>query len=436
MIPIEGDRTYPFHRRFSQIIIPFTLFTLLLLAIAYIPATFSAHASLIDREQRERIREIDRELRDLKKKGTPGRVVPAAHLKGIRYFSNRKYARIVLDLSKVPDYKLDRKTGKVMVSLKGTGLQVPARECTVKAEKGILSCVTASRKGGGVSVEIALSGPARSEIFSLHGPDRLVVDLFRTDGKGKDEKKEKAVTITGNKASPPGRIVVVIDPGHGGKDPGAIGPRGRKEKDIVLRIALKLRNYLKKDKSFKIYMTRMRDTFIPLEKRSAIANGVGAHIFISLHANASRRRSARGISSFILGKKATDREALELAMIENGVVIKNDRKVNYILRDMINYGKGRESLKLAKVINDSIISKVKRRRKKVINLGVKKAPFYVLFGAAMPAVLVEASFITNPYGERYLSSGWYQEAIARSIYDGLKKYVNISKMAYYGKTYR
>ncbi|NIO17493.1 MAG: hypothetical protein GTN70_11005 [Deltaproteobacteria bacterium] len=417
--------------KYTTRIIFFILISFFTMCLFPVPESLS---SPIASEQRERVGEIDRELVKLQNGKKSGRSKKGTEVKGIRHYTNSEYARVVFDLSSIPEYSVDGndEAGNVFrVILKNTDLLVSSEDCEIEPDRGLLKCLTARRVGSGIYVNIFSKDRSRIEVFKLASPPRMVVDLFRNPG-GSSSALPPAASLPGGDVSGKRKVVVVIDPGHGGKDPGAIGPGGLKEKDVVLDISRKLKKLFEKDGRFKVHLTRSRDNFLSLEKRTAIANRSRADIFISVHTNASRKRAARGISSFVLGRKATDKEALELAMKENGVVIGEDSKVNYIVMDLMNDRKEKESLKLAKVINDSIVQKVRSRRRGVVNLGVKKAPFYVLFGAGMPAVLVETSFITNKSEEKFLRKRWYRDYIAASIYRGITQYIDRSKTAFYG----
>ena len=218
-----------------------------------------------------------------------------------------------------------------------------------------------------------------------------------------------------------GKIVVMINPGHGGKDPGATGPTGLREKDVVLAIARMVREKLARVPGFHVHMTRDADLFIPLEERTAMANEAGADIFVSLHINASRNRNAEGISTYVLSR-ASDQEALELAARENGVSVQRLSEVRFIIDDLSTYGRKKESLKLAKTVNDAIVRNISSRHGSVNDLGLKQAPFYVLVGARMTAVLVEASFISNRSEESRLRQRPYLETIADSVVEAVRYY--------------
>lgn len=218
--------------------------------------------------------------------------------------------------------------------------------------------------------------------------------------------------------------VIVIDPGHGGEDDGAVGPDGIKEKDVVLNIAKYLNSLLQEDKRFKPVMTRQDDIFVPLSKRTALANSVGGDMFLSIHANASPNKKARGMISFFLADAKTD-QARAAATLENSSIrFENvdDQKqyltdLDFTLRDMIQTEFQRESADLADIIQKKIgdISKVRSR-------GVDQAGFFVLDKAYMPSVLIETAFISNKDDEKMLKDEKYQQKIAKAIYDSVVQF--------------
>ncbi len=225
--------------------------------------------------------------------------------------------------------------------------------------------------------------------------------------------------------------VIVIDPGHGGKDPGAIGQKGLREKDVVLKVGLKVRKILKeklKNKNIQIVMTRNKDIFIPLKKRAEIANSYvnknRAGIFISIHANASIRKKSHGIETFVLSPVASDDEARAVAAMENGIIDSGNKKkvdtVSRILSQMLSYEYIRESIELAKFVNNGYR---KHLPGKTEIRGIKKALFYVLEGSFMPAILTEIGFVTNRKEEKLLRTDTYQTYIARAIADGIIKFI-------------
>lgn len=228
---------------------------------------------------------------------------------------------------------------------------------------------------------------------------------------------------------------IVIDPGHGGDDTGAIGPSGLLEKDVTLGVARMVAESLKGRISCKVLLTRAEDVFVPLPERTAFANKIGADLFISIHANATPKRDVKGVETYFLSFEATDDDARRLAEFENSVVQAADASyggdLNDILTDLVKTASHHESSRLAEAVHTSILKVTGKD-----NRGVKQAPFYVLVGAAMPAVLIEVGFISNPGEEKWLSSKREQERIAESIVAGVLGFRELTagKREYIGLT--
>jgi len=216
---------------------------------------------------------------------------------------------------------------------------------------------------------------------------------------------------------------VVIDPGHGGKDPGATA-NGLYEKDVVLDVAHKLGTYVENRLGVNVVYTRTDDRFIPLEERGHMANEAGAKLFISIHANASRARSAYGSSTYFLGPSKTD--AAEKVMERENSVIKyeenTERYENYdeqalVRQTLTQSAYMRQSEQLASSIQTQFDERVHRKDR-----GVHQAGFYVLWSASMPSVLVELGFLTNPKEARYLNSDQGQTYLASAIFRAVRSY--------------
>ena len=234
------------------------------------------------------------------------------------------------------------------------------------------------------------------------------------------QQKAKKVTSPSYKSGMQHKTIV-IDPGHGGKDPGASGYRHYREKSVVLGIAKYLRDYLKK-RGYRVYMTRSGDYFIKLRKRTKFANKKKADLFISIHANASKNRRAKGIETYFLSPSRSSR-AEKVAAMENKADIDD---MNYygkqsFLKFMNNH-KIIASNKLAIDLQQGMLLELRKFYKGVIDGGVREGPFWVLVGAQMPAVLIEVGFITNPTEAKRLVSKRYQRRIAKGIADGIERY--------------
>lgn len=224
---------------------------------------------------------------------------------------------------------------------------------------------------------------------------------------------------------PPADIVktVVIDPGHGGRDTGAIGPSGVREKDVVLDLGLRLKRLIEEHIGMKVIMTRSGDAFVPLEERTAIANRYKADFFISLHVNAAPKSRAIGSETYFLSREPSDRGARASAVRENmvlnleGVGLEEQRGLKAVLWDLAQTFYVRESSELAELLLNEL-----GQIPKVGNRGIKSAPFFVLIGAAMPSVLVEVAFITNPQEERKLQRGGYRQQVAEALLAGIAEF--------------
>jgi len=226
-------------------------------------------------------------------------------------------------------------------------------------------------------------------------------------------------------AAQQGITTIVIDPGHGGIDNGAKGKFGAAEKDITLAISLKLKTIIERNFAFRVILTRERDIDKSLEDRAAKANNNKAFLFISIHANGSYRKNARGSETYFLSLNATDEEARRLAYLENNepdledqIVSENEDDIKMILWNMAQTAYLTQSSQLAESIQIQLNSLLKTR-----NRGIKQAPFKVLTGVACPAVLVEVAFISNPVEEEQLGTEEFQNNVALAIYNGLNNFI-------------
>lgn len=223
-------------------------------------------------------------------------------------------------------------------------------------------------------------------------------------------------------------MTVVIDPGHGGDDTGAKGPSGTDEKDITLSIATKLAVELREKLGAMVLLTRETDVFVPLEERTAFANANRADLFISIHVNAAANRDARGIETFFLSMDATDEDSRRLAAFENSVgpaaddaSFEGGGDLRDILLDMVSTSSHHESAMLAEAVHMSMLGATGREGR-----GIKQAPFTVLVGATMPAILVEVGFISNPSEGKLLASKKEQALAASAIADGVASFRDLT----------
>ncbi len=220
---------------------------------------------------------------------------------------------------------------------------------------------------------------------------------------------------------------IVIDPGHGGYDPGA-KIRGLTEADLTLDIALRLEKLLAKQSGVEVVLTRRTDAYVQLEERTAIANRAGADLFLSIHVNASDADAARGIETYFLNF-APNPEAEAIAARENASSSKTMRNLPDIVKAIAMNNKIDESRDFATMVQSSLYDKLRGSNQQLRNLGVKQAPFMVLIGATMPSVLAEISFITNKQEGALLKTDKYRQQIAEALFQGVMRYQQSLKKA-------
>lgn len=367
----------------------------------------------------KRINSIDQAITDqggekrTKKGGDSNRV----KAKDVRSWSQERYTRIVLDLDALIRFEriVSLPEDNVTLNLYSIVIEEDLKKKIESINDSIIKEVLVSEKGpDSVTISFKLDGLKKFKVFPLSAPPRLVIDLFAKDS-------EKIIAIQPPAQSSPKIETIVIDPGHGGKDPGAIGSSGLTEKEVVLDIGLKLKAMLINKMGKKVIMTRESDVFIPLDERSRLANGSNGELFVSIHANSSPRRHTRGIEVYLLGAPS-DKRALATAAREN---FTSEEDVNYlkiILNDLAKDFTTERSLEFAHLTMESFSGLLKRRYD-MVKLGVKKAPFYVLIHTDMPSILAEVSFISNPYEEGLLKRDDYRQKIAEALFEGIKDYI-------------
>jgi N-acetylmuramoyl-L-alanine amidase len=220
------------------------------------------------------------------------------------------------------------------------------------------------------------------------------------------------------------RPKIVLDPGHGGDDPGAQGYAI--EKDVTLDLARRLAHLLRTRLHAEVVLTRDEDQTLALKDRTARANAEDADLFVSIHANANETGRLRGVETYYLDN-STDHGTLRLAKLENGLDLlrpKNgEASLRYILSDLVQVGKLDDSVRLARSVQRGLVDRLRARYPGIVDLGVKRGPFYVLVGAYMPCVLVETAFLTHPVEGRRLARKDYRDEVAQGLYGGIARFV-------------
>jgi N-acetylmuramoyl-L-alanine amidase len=362
---------------------------------------------------------------------------------GLRFWSNPNYTRLVIDTDRKTSFtyrllKKDpsiKKPQRLYLDLKNIRLGKNIQKI-IPIDDDLLSYARAGQYTADVVRVVAdIKSLETFKVFSLDDPFRIVLDMRGGSGDGSSKPppaspappikiNPKASTKSLAKQLSLGVSRIVIDPGHGGRDYGAPGcARGIHEKKIVLQIAKRLAAMIRKELKCEVILTRSGDRFLTLEERTAIANTKNADLFLSLHTNANRDRRAYGIETYFLNL-ATDDEAIQVAAMENATSTKNISDLQTILNDLMQNAKVHESSRLAGHIQYSMVKHLKSKGYgRVRNKGVKQAPFYVLLGAEMPAVLIETSFISNKRECKRLTNPRYQQRLCEGILNGIKNYI-------------
>jgi N-acetylmuramoyl-L-alanine amidase len=293
---------------------------------------------------------------------------------------------------------------------------------------------------GSLRVVVELEGAATYQVTRSDGGRVLTVAVTpvargapAADSAGPGRPAAVPAIATGTDMPRPSsrsRPRIVLDPGHGGGDPGARG--FAVEKDVTLAVARRLAELLRERADADVVLTRTRDATLPLAARTARANAEGADLFVSIHANAATSRDLRGVETYYLNN-TDDRAAIRLAAMENGVRAparaRGRTDLRYILSSLVQVGKMEESIALAEAVQRGLVGHLRSRYEDVVDLGVKQGPFYVLVGAHMPCVLVETSFLSHPREGRRLASRAYREALAEGIYHGVARFLDDARRA-------
>jgi len=367
----------------------------------------------------------------------------------LRYWSNPNYTRIVIDANGETAYTHRllnedpsiQKPQRLYVDLENSKLAKDTSK-VVPINDNLLSSVRAGQYTlDTVRVVVDIKSLNAYKIFSLKNPFRIVIDIRGGDSPAAAAANRPAPAGANDQKLPTGSLAkqlalgvhkIVIDPGHGGRDFGAPGYlKGVHEKYVVLNIGKKLADKIRKELGCEVVLTRTRDKFLTLEERTAIANTENADLFVSIHTNSARDRRAYGIETYILNL-ATDDESIRVAAMENATSTKNISDLQTILNDLMQNAKINESSRLAAHVQEAVYRHMKSKYNMVKNKGVKQAPFYVLLGAQMPAILVETSFISNSRECKRLVNPKYQDQLTDAIVKGIREYIKETNPTAFG----
>jgi N-acetylmuramoyl-L-alanine amidase len=335
-------------------------------------------------------------------------------LEELRYRSYPSFTRVVIETGGRLAYAVVTSDDEVRVRLPGLSL---SRARVEEIGDGLVQEIRLEPVGDTAVLRVVLEGTAAEVKHTvLQDPYRLVVDVYRPRESGGPGE-------AGRGAMQPLRLIV-LDAGHGGHDSGAVGPSGVQEKEVVLDVTRRVARKVEAGLGVKVVLSRDSDVFVPLRDRTNLANKQRADLFVSIHANAHPQSVSEGVETYFLSSEASDSGARQVAAIENGVVqLENPGSrqrgdvLKSILWDLAQSEFQAESSFMAETVLDSM-----SRSLNLVNRGVKQAGFYVLGGAAMPAILIEIGFLTNRKEERKLATADHREALARAIYAGLAEY--------------
>ena len=313
----------------------------------------------------------------------------------IRYHNHHAYTRVVLVLTGPVAIKETKGRTKATIALANSRLSSRAQR-QIKNTGFPHALAIAPWKTNTVNLTLHMDTLRTYKLLTLQNPNRVVVDLFYPQFR------------------------LVIDPGHGGKDPGAIGQNGTREKTVVLQVAKILRDLLQKRLKAKVFLTRSKDMFLNLKKRVKFAEKKKADLFVSIHANSHSRRSIQGVEIYYFGK-ASDPRSLAVAARENGMPLKEDDPPwQFIIADKLHDQKIEASRNFAWTTRETLIPAL-RKNYRVKDHGVKTAPFHVLRSTPMPGILAEIGFISNPTEEKRLRNKTFQRKLAEGIYQSIRR---------------
>jgi N-acetylmuramoyl-L-alanine amidase len=326
------------------------------------------------------------------------------------------FTRIVLETSAPVTYRVEASSGARELRIRLLGLSAEPQAESIA--EGPVDEVRLERAGGDSMLRVTFEGaPGELKASSLADPPRLVLDFSRPAESAARGRQGSATPLR----------TIVLDAGHGGHDSGAVGPGGLMEKELVLEVTRRVARLLQEQLGVKVVLSRDGDHFVTLRDRTSLANRERADLFVSIHANAHRVVASEGLEVYFLSSEATDNAARQVAAAENSVVQlekpANARAagrsdiIKTMLWDLAQAEFQTESSRLAETVLDSMTQALR-----IPNRGVKQAGFYVLGGAAMPAILIEIGFVTNPREEKRLKEARYRDEIARAIVSGLADY--------------
>ena len=356
----------------------------------------------------------------------PFHVMAQYEILNIRHWSAPDHTRVVIDVSDDIPYTIEKATKKLFIDFKDTDVSEDFPKELILKKPGIDKITVIPVSEGSVRVELSISESVEAKVFNIKKiqdkPDRVVIDLeFPDVEKQESKEREEVKVLRKNK-------IIVIDPGHGGEDPGAVGILKTQEKRVVLEISRKLRDILNKKEGYRAFLTRNGDYYVPFKKRLKIAREYGADLFLSIHADSFKKRDARGSSVYCLSLRGASSEAAKLlARNENLADIiggspngENTDETDPIILNMFQTN----TINSSKVFGSTVL-KCLEGVNHVKYDTVHEAPFMVLKLPEIPSLLIETAYISNPKEEKLLRSSRFQKEIAKAIADAVTEFLPI-----------
>jgi N-acetylmuramoyl-L-alanine amidase len=353
----------------------------------------------------------------------------------LRHFTHPTFTRIVVDIGSLREYSPHElpSPDRIFVDIYQAKLNPILHNKSYLVNNDYINQIRIAQRSPStvrVVIDLDFAKIKRFQVWPAFDPFRIVIDIYPTEPNGEmpavESPKPAQPTKEGYSMARQlglGIQRIVIDPGHGGKDPGTIGRSGTMEKKIVLDICQRLKKLLDANSSLEVIMTRETDIYVPVENRTVIANQKRADLFISVHANSNPSKKRSGVETFYLNF-SQDPSVIQTAALENATSSKNLSEMKSILEKIAKNSKVMESKELADDIQKNLVMALRKLHKDVVDLGYKGGPFWVLIGVETPSILVEASYLSNSKEESRLKNARYRQQIAQGIYNGIKEYMN------------
>jgi len=363
-----------------------------------------------------------------------------AEVYNVRSYAHPNYTRIVLDIGVLREYVWNetRSPAEITIDVQNARLNPIVPETVSPGGSGYIRGLRIFQKNATtvrLSIEADLDKIKRYQVFNLFDPFRIVIDIFPKDVPPGPSLTTPPLKEQAPKPAQPARggyslarqlglgvRTIVLDPGHGGTDPGCLITDGPREKDLTLDITLKLKAILEAETDLAVVLTRETDIYVPLENRTIVANQRKADLFVSIHVNAFRLKTRQGIETFFLNFNP-DPAVNELAAKENATTTKTMGEMEKIIKKIVQNSRIIESRELAQKIQANLVSYLAKRYPNVKDLGAKGGPFWTLLGSEMPSILVEVAHLSNPDEAKRLQNEAFRQSVARGIFEGIKAYI-------------